>query len=858
MAVQVKKGKLSQEEKNNLVIHKLSIIAPNRNRQTVSDVRSAHKTAEFVHSPNRVALLDLYEDCLVDPFLSGVINKRLWMTINKGMRMVDAGGKHLEHMDKLIGSKEFRGIRRNAFMKKVNGLLGMEFLSGKKLAYAMIPPKHIKPHLGIISRDQYGSEGWDYTANPYLWVLQSNELDNNFGLLLKALPYVLFKRHGFVNWSGFVEIYGQPTRIAKYDAWDVKTREVLEEAMENAGRSLGMIIPKQADITFADGKTTNSDGKLQKAFVDACDEQISVLILGVTGTTKSTGADGYAQSKTHQEQQMEIVQADMENELETLNDDKFLNILRSYGYNIPEGAMFEHIEEADLAWLKEKLEVDIQLNNIIPISPQYFYETYNIPVPDASELPQEQPVEEEPTREEPAPPGPEPGKSRKPAKTEAPKKKQPNPVAAWFSRFFGQAPQGAGRLTSNVTSLYSSRCSICGGIHQPTAAEGDGMASVARRMAEMLYAGKISTGHIDDKLYRQTADMLMQGIYKGLGAATFDYYDNRNELAAYFQHNIHAFSAAKSLAELQHFNSLLPQYQGNRSGFVGAVSDAGYLFNKTYLETEYDTAYSSAQTAAEFSSFADGDVLQVSTAGDTRVRPEHQLLDGFTAYKSDAVWQKLCPPFDWNCRCRIVPGVASRISGGNGYDLVRAAKIPKQFQRNTALDKVVFVDGHPYYQAAGGTLKELAAVKNYGMRTVEQLYNTIDFPAAQVLESKEAANNWWTEKAGMLRGHIDIQDRSGVTVRFSNKFRKHVFEDNADERWRNISNIEAIITDPDEVWSFKEGGVLKKCYIRYYEDYPQVVKVDGTKAVTFHLKDRKAIDENTLNDKRRGALLYKK
>lgn len=43
------------------------------------------------------------------------------------------------------------------------------------------------------------------------------------------------------------------------------------------------------------------------------------------------------------------------------------------------------------------------------------------------------------------------------------------------------------------------------------------------------------------------------------------------------------------------------------------------------------------------------------TVGDTRVRPQHRILEGVTLRKTDAFWQRHYPPNGYNCRCQAIP-----------------------------------------------------------------------------------------------------------------------------------------------------------------------------------------------------------
>jgi SPP1 gp7 family putative phage head morphogenesis protein len=135
--------------------------------------------------------------------------------------------------------------------------------------------------------------------------------------------------------------------------------------------------------------------------------------------------------------------------------------------------------------------------------------------------------------------------------------------------------------------------------------------------------------------------------------------------------------------------------------FKNDLFSVGYLFNKTHLQVEYDAAVANAQMAAQWQSFETNDVkfLEYNTVGDDRVRPEHKKLDGFTAKRTDAIWNIITPINDWGCRCSIIPGVqqnSGKISLPMAPDWAKDYGIKPLFQRNAGKDKLIFSKQHPY------------------------------------------------------------------------------------------------------------------------------------------------------------------
>lgn len=365
-----------------IIINDLTLVAPDRNRKDIKNLKESVLNAESIYFPNRTQLYDLYHDIVsVDGFLKGILQKRIDNVLNKTLKFNDANGKNVKEITDLLTSNYGRNLITQILESKFWGISGVEFVVGDKFCFEPIPRKHIKPEKGLITRSQYGvteENAFKYTEMPFVWVIGEKK---DLGLLLACSMYAIYKRGNFGDWAQYVEIFGQPVRIIYYDAYDTKTKTELKTLLDNSGSSLAMMIPKQAQFEMMDGKTSNGDGKLQNSFKDACNEEMAIAILGNTQTTSSNSGSGYAQSKEHGKQQDEITKSDLAFVANMLNSDIFLNILKSYGFKIDDGA-FVYELELDLENLKTRKEIDEFVSTKVPVGDDYWYDTYGIPKPD--------------------------------------------------------------------------------------------------------------------------------------------------------------------------------------------------------------------------------------------------------------------------------------------------------------------------------------------------------------------------------------------------------------------------------------------------------------------------------------------
>ncbi|MBX6361260.1 MAG: DUF935 family protein [Acidobacterium ailaaui] len=351
-----------------------------RQMQDIQKWRQAHIAAESLN-PIRVALYDIYHDILLDTTLKALIEKRILGVTKTPLIFVDSNGQEIKEITELTYSNEFRKLRREIMLQRFWGitLLQLTIENGKLRVYS-IPRKHVRPDKKMIVWEQYGTEGIRYNEPPYnQYIVQIGE-DTDLGLLLEATPLVLYKRGAFADWSKFTEMFGMPFREFRYDGYNDDARRELERLAQEYGAGGYAILPKEAEFKLHE-VSSSTNGDVYDALRLACNQELSILILGQTETTMSSTSSGYAQSKTHAEVEDDINENDRLNELGILNE-LILPVLSNLGYPVENGS-FNYAPASDQLSIREKADVySILKNNLqLQIPDEYLYDEFGIPKP---------------------------------------------------------------------------------------------------------------------------------------------------------------------------------------------------------------------------------------------------------------------------------------------------------------------------------------------------------------------------------------------------------------------------------------------------------------------------------------------
>ncbi len=375
----------NRNEKYSVVVNKVDVRPIYRKSQDIQAWRNALNAAEGVYQ-QRYSLYNLYENILIDGHLASTIEKRI-VKITNAKLVFRQKNQEVEEVKKLIKTSAFELFLRETMNAKFWGhsLLELQWKEPGEMQTSRTIPinrRHVKPRFSLVTKNEYDIDGVDYTQPPFSDVCIEIGEPEELGLLLKCCPLVIYKRGNFGDWVEFAEVFGMPLRWATYR--NEQSRSILEEALAKAGSAGYVVAPEDAKIDFLSSQGSQGND-IFKTLREALNEEISIAILGNTMTTTEAKSSGYAQSKTHENEQEEIHADDRAFILRVLSE-KLTPYLVKIGYPVL-GGEWSFVDEEALT-LNDKLKIALKVADKVPIGNSYWYETFGIPKPKAGDLPE--------------------------------------------------------------------------------------------------------------------------------------------------------------------------------------------------------------------------------------------------------------------------------------------------------------------------------------------------------------------------------------------------------------------------------------------------------------------------------------
>jgi hypothetical protein len=339
--------------------------------QDVGNWRNAVNSAKL-GLPNQ--LYRLYENILTDGVFSRTIEKRIEAITNAELVFTDVNGKYIDVINDMIDTPEFEKLLREIMLAKAWGVSVIDITSVMPFSCFSVPRRNLNVKKKLIMPDEFSDAGLNYEDIPYIIEVKS---DDPFGFIYKAAVYVIYKRGGYGDWAQFIEIFGMPFRQGEYNAHDPQSRDELIKSLTNMGGASWAVVPKESNLKITP-MSQGSNGDLYDKFLDRCDKEILISVLGQTMTT--VDGSSKSQSDTHKEVEEDINKADRRFVRRVLNT-LVLPVLELGGLPVNNGwFMFPEQGEAISTESKVKIALDLRREGL-PVSDEYLYEISGVRKP---------------------------------------------------------------------------------------------------------------------------------------------------------------------------------------------------------------------------------------------------------------------------------------------------------------------------------------------------------------------------------------------------------------------------------------------------------------------------------------------
>jgi len=507
-----------------------------------------------------------------------------------------------------------------------------------------------------------------------------------------------FKKNAIKSWAIFGDKFGFPTVIGKYPVNTTQTdQEKLLDVIKAIQHETGIIIPDGQDIGLLDAIKSSSSGgggvAVFSDFIKYFDEKIQKTILGQT-LTSSTGSTGsFAQARVHNEVRGDLLKSDADSLSESFNR-QLIKYLVDLNFADVDAYPEIWIDTTPPPDLETQIKIDAGVQKIGgKISKKHIADTYGFAqdLPDSDYI--DSTVSVPPHSTTPA----------KPKSVAFAEQIKPTAVVADIRRqLLNRGVNATDDVVLNALDADPYReirnliIDEVGADRIPT--------------ADILSSGK----HLEDILYRSilTARLnAVQSVVNDLRVtaqlgeipagfipensfiefAETDYANSMftpEEALAFFEQK-----TAMSFAEYQKLDAaakaMAISIAGDQTGKVaekmkqkieeaiasgGATSPRGFAdalnallgamgiepIKNHQAETVLATNLHSAFNAGRWELYHRPEIKKIYTkyeyvtAGDDRVRPAHQAMDGIVRPADDPFWLEWYPPNGFRCRCTVL------------------------------------------------------------------------------------------------------------------------------------------------------------------------------------------------------------
>jgi len=206
------------------------------------------------------------------------------------------------------------------------------------------------------------------------------------GVLRTVAWYYLFKHHGLKDWMIFLEAYGVPYRIGKYDAsMTDEERRRFEASIRALGVDGAGIISKEAEVEIIEA-ASRTGASPHKPLVDVCNAEISKAIVGQTLSAEVGTRGALATAQVHDQVRRDLTEDDARALAQTIQDQLISPLVGfNFGWDSPTPRYYLRLPKTP-EQLKARGEVLGQaIKDGFPVTQEVYSRWTDIPLPGEGE-----------------------------------------------------------------------------------------------------------------------------------------------------------------------------------------------------------------------------------------------------------------------------------------------------------------------------------------------------------------------------------------------------------------------------------------------------------------------------------------
>ena len=338
-------------------------------KQDVQDWQQARLLAIDVDLPDWVDLIRVYDDIIVDSFLTGVIEVTKDKIKATEFEIVDSSGKVNEEKQEIFEQEwffKFLDMCTETFfypftMVQLGDMVDGSFVNIKQVKREYIIPQFdfIKSNIYSIGAYQDGVDGWsvlNLNYDPYYILIKS---DIELGLFDRIASHALGKKHMLIYLWRYGEIFGLPTRVGKTDIDDPLRRKNMEFMLKNMGNNLWASMHPDDELTFVEGKSSSGN----QIFLDAMNYSNSEMSRALLGSDSLMSEKSFVGSAEIGERLFEAKGKSQLRKIKFIINNQLIPRMIKYGLNMT-GYKFQWVNE-------DKVSYDQKLEAVRILSPTF-------------------------------------------------------------------------------------------------------------------------------------------------------------------------------------------------------------------------------------------------------------------------------------------------------------------------------------------------------------------------------------------------------------------------------------------------------------------------------------------------------